>query len=214
MSDSPKCTDSLVNMVWYLDTCLFMDFIDRNVRTAFDNATASDGRTVLRMEGLKAGSHTFVPAVSGGLRFAFELTKTLSWLRAVQTSLGVSYRYSGLTKAEILRSLRKTHSGRSTEEILAWWQAFTWLLGDYQAVELATGVDEELTTLALSFPIRKNVQDYLHLITAKKLDLAFVTSDKFDNQLDELRAQYYRHIYFWPEIKNLLPLDRDFWRLQ
>jgi len=200
-------------MGWYLDTSLFMHFVQQNVRKGFDTARVQDGKTILKVEGIKAGRHTFVPVKSNGMIFAFELTDTINWLRCIQMSLGTRYYYSELTKAEVFRALRKTHMERTENEIVAWWKAFTWLLGDYQPVSLVSGTDEELSQLALAFPIRKNVQDHIHLITAKKAGLAFLTSDKLDGQIDKLRHSYHRHIYFWPEAKNHVPLDKEFWGL-
>lgn len=75
-------------------------------------------------------------------------------------------------------------------------------------------IDHKLSELALDFPIRKNVQDYLHLIIAKKEGFAFITSDKLDNQIKDLQEEYYPHIYFWPEIKDSIPLDDVFKQLQ
>ncbi len=67
--------------------------------------------------------------------------------------------------------------------------------------------------MALRFPIRKNVQDYIHLIISKKNGLAFITSDKLDDQIKDLQEKYYPHIYYWPEIKDDIPLDDVFKQL-
>ncbi len=67
-----------------------------------------------------------------------------------------------------------------------------------------------LADLALNFPIRKNAQDYIHLIIAKRNGLAFITSDKLDDQIKEFQEKYYPHIYYWPEIKDDIPLDDVF----
>jgi hypothetical protein len=71
-------------------------------------------------------------------------------------------------------------------------------------------LDEELSRLALQFPISKNVQDYIHMIIAKANDLAFVTSDKLDGQIEGLRKDYYPHIYYWPEPVGTIPVDDIF----
>ena len=88
--------------------------------------------------------------------------------------------------------------------------AFAFLLNDYRKVEWDFPIDDEFSNLALDFPIRKNVQDYLHLIAAKEKGLAFVTSDKLDSQIDDLKERYYPHIYFWPDIREKIPINEAF----
>lgn len=196
---------------WYLDTSLFMDFVDRNIRVGFDNAEVHDDHTVLHITGLsKAGTRMFVPAISNGKRFAFELTKNVNLLRNIQYSNKIPYFYSELTKAEVFRALRKTYPHKEISEILDWWKSFCFLLSDYQKIESDYPIDQELSDLALHFPIQKNVQDYLHLIISKKKGLAFITSDKLGDQIKDLQESYYPHIYYWPEIKDDVPLDDVF----
>jgi len=205
---------TLMNLGWYLDTSLFMDFIDRNIRIGFDTAEAHDSHTLLHVTGSsKASIRTFVPVISNGKRFDFELTKNISLLRFIQYSNKISYFYSELTKAEVVRALRKTYPQKQISEIPDWWQAFCFLLSDYRKIEMDYQIEQELSDLALNFPIRKNVQDYLHLIISKKKGLAFVTSDKLDNQISDLQERYYPHIYYWPEIKDNIPLDEVFKQL-
>ena len=64
---------------WHLDTSLFMDFIDRNIRTAFSNSEPNDGRTTMRVT-CSAGIHKSVPAITNGKRFALELTANIDKL--------------------------------------------------------------------------------------------------------------------------------------
>ena len=110
----------------------------------------------------------------------------------------------------MLRAFRKAHPERAKSEILDWWGAFTFLLNDYRKVDWDFPIGDECSNLALDFPIRKNVQDYLHLIAAKEKELAFVTSDKLDDQIDDLRESYYPHIYFWPDVREKIPIDEVF----
>jgi len=206
--------DTLMSLGWYLDTSLFMDFVDRNIRIGFDTAEVHDGQTLLHIKGKsKAGSRMFAPVIANGKRFAFELTKNVNLLRYIQLSNKIPYYYSELTKAEVVRALRKTYPQREISEILDWWAAFCFLLSDYRKVELAYQIDEELTDLALRFPIKKNVQDYVHLMISKKNGLAFVTSDKLDDQIKDLQEKYYPHIYLWSEVKDQIPLDDVFKQL-
>jgi predicted nucleic acid-binding protein len=199
---------------WYLDTSLFKDFVERNVRIGFDTAEVHDGRTLLHVKGKsKSGIRTFAPVISNGKRFAFELTHNVNLLRNIRYSNGLQYYYSDLTKAEVFRALRKTYPERETSEIVNWWESFCFLLGNYQKVESDYQIDQELSELALNFPIKKNVQDYIHLIIAKRKGLAFITSDKLDDQIKEFQERYYPHIYFWPEIKDDIPLDDAFKQL-
>ena len=203
--------ETLTHIGWYLDTCLFMEFIKRNIRVGFDTAETHDGQTILHVSGVgKRRRRIFVPAIARGRRFAFELTWTADQLRMIQFSNGTPYYYSELTKAEVLRALRRAHPEREKPEILGWWEAFVFLLGDYRRVELDFHIGEELSALALNFPIRKNVQDYLHLIIAKEKGLAFVTSDKLDGQIEGLKKSYYPHIYFWPDVGKKFPIDEIF----
>ena len=81
---------------------------------------------------------------------------------------------------------------------------------DYRKVEADYQIDQELADLALNFPIRKNAQDYIHLIMAKRNGLAFITSYKLDDQIKEFQEKYYPHVYYWPEIKGDIPLDDVF----
>jgi hypothetical protein len=188
-----------------------MDFVDRNIRVGFDTAEVDDGHTLLHITGSsKTGVRTFAPIISNGKRFAFELTKNVNLLRCIQYSNKIPYFYSELTKAEVFRALRKTYPHREISEIMGWWQSFCFLLSNYQRVESDYQIDQELSDLALHFPIRKNVQDYLHLIISKKKGLAFITSDKLDDQIKDLQERYYPYIYYWPEIKDDVPLDDVF----
>ena len=191
-----------------------MDFIDRNVRVGFDTAEEHDGHTILHVKGKsKTGIRTFVPVLVGGKRYQFELTKTMNLLRNISYSNKIEYYYSGLTKAEVYRALRKTHFHRASSDIIEWWKSLRFLLNDYRKVDIDFSFDEELLNLALRFPVRKNVQDYIHLIISKKKNLAFITSDKLDNQIKELQKSYYEHIYYWPEIKDKIPLNEEFKQL-
>ena len=204
-------TRILTQMGWYLDTSLFMDFIDRNIRTGFDNVEEHDGQTLLHIKGTgKTAVRVFVPVIRGDKRFAFELTKTVNMLRNIQLSNGITYFYSDLVKAEVLRALRKGYPTRESSEILNWWHAFCFILGDFQEVKLDYDLGKELSSLALNFPIRKNVQDYIHLNTSKEKGLAFITLDKLDNQIEELRENYYPYIYYWHEVKDKVPIDDIF----
>jgi hypothetical protein len=188
-----------------------MHFIERNIRVGFDTAETHDGQTILHVKGVgKRRTRIFVPVISQGKRFAFELTRTVNELRIIQLSNGIPYYYSELTKAEVLRALRKAHPERDKPEIPDWWGAFAFLLGDYRKVNLDFPIGDEFSRLALDFPIRKNVQDYIHLIAAKEKKLAFVTLDKLDDQIDDLRELYYPHIYFWPDIREKIPVDEVF----
>lgn len=203
--------DGLLQMGWYLDTSLLMDFIDRNVRVGFDTAEPYDGKSIIHLKGVpKSGRVMVVPILSGEKRFQFELTSSINDLRMLHYTSNTLYYYSELTKAEVFRSLRKAHTQRSESEISNWWDALTFLMGKYQKVEIDVPIGEELSKLALTFPIRKNVQDYLHLIIAKKKELAYITSDKLDDQIEELKVDYYQHIYYWPQLKEKLPLDAQF----
>jgi predicted nucleic acid-binding protein len=205
---------SLMNMGWYLDTSIFMDFIDTNIRVGFDTAEVFYGHTLLHVSGTsKSAIRSFAPVLANGRRFTFELTKNMDLLRFIQYSNKILYFYSELTKAEIFRSLRKTYPQRDISEILDWWKAFCFLLSDYKKIETDFQIDQELSSLALNFPIRKNVQDYLHIMIAKKNGLAILTSDKLDNQISELQEKYYPYIYYWPEIKDNIPLDDVFKQL-
>lgn len=216
---SDQSVDELLNLGWYLDTSLFMDFIDRNVRIGFDNAEIYDGHTLLQAKGApKKETRMFAPVLSNDKRFDFELTQNINLLRFIQLSNNTRYYYSDLTRAEIFRALRKAHPDREKSEISEWWNAFCFLLSgyprsNYQKVESDYQIDRELTDLALNFPIKKNVQDYIHLIISKRNGLAFITSDKLDDQIMDLQEKYYPHIYFWPEIKDDVPLDAVFKQL-
>ena len=205
----------LMSLGWYLDTSLFKDFIERNIRIGFDNAELDDGHTLLRIKGSSKKSvlRSFAPVISKGKRFDFELTRNVDLLRKIQYSNKTRFYYSDLTKAEVFRALRKTYPQRETVEILEWWGAFRFLLSDYQKAESDYPIDQELSDLALNFPVKKNVQDYIHLIISKRKGLAFITSDKLDNQIKDFREKYYPHIYLWTEIKDEIPLDDVFKQL-
>ena len=209
-----QSTEALLQMGWYLDTSLFQDFVNRNIRTAFDTAEEYDGHTLLRITGLnKVGMRSFMPALGGGKRYQFELTKTINYLQLTQYLFGTTFFYSELTKAEVIRALRAAHSGREKAEILSWWDAFRYIISNYQKVDIDFHLDEELSDLALHFPIRKNAQDYIHLITARKKGLAFVTADKLADQIAELRLNFYQHIYYWPTFKEKIPIPDEFKQL-
>lgn len=211
---SEQSIKTLTSLGWYLDTSLFMDFVNTNIRVGFDTAETHDGHTLLHVTGSSnSGVRTFLPIIANGKRFQFELTKNVNLLRFIQYSNKISYFYSEITRAEIIRALRKTYPQREKSEILDWWQAFCFLLSTYQKIEIDYQIDKELSDLALNFPVRKNVQDYLHLIISKKENLAFITSDKLDGQINDLQERYYPHIYYWPEIKDDIPLDEIFKQL-
>lgn len=193
-------------MGWYIDTSLFMDFIDRNIRTGFDSSETYDGKTIMSVT-LSAGVHKFVPAINtDGMRFAFELTANIDKLRCIHFTHKIHFYYSELTKAEVLRALRKSHSNRDQKEIISWWNALCYLMIDYNKVENENLLSQELSQLALTFPISKNVQDYIHLILAKQNQLAFITSDKLNDQINAIRENYYSRVYYWPEIKQDIPI--------
>jgi len=121
--------NSLMSLGWYLDTSMFKDFIERNIRIGFDNAEVDDGHTLLHVTGTsKSGVRMFAPVISNGKRFAFELTHYINMLRFIQYSNKTTYYYSDLTKAEVFRALRKAYPQRGTAEILNWWEAFCFLL--------------------------------------------------------------------------------------
>ena len=110
-----------MSLGWYLDTLLFRDFIERNIRIGFDNAEEDNGQTLLHVTGTsKSGVRMFAPVISNGKRFAFELTRYVNLLRSMQYSNKTPYYYSDLTKAEVFRALRKAYPQRSTVEILNW----------------------------------------------------------------------------------------------
>lgn len=199
---------TITSLGWYLDTSTFHDFVDRNIRIGFDNAEHHDGSTILHITGNKSG--VYVPVIRQGKRYAFLLTQTVNHLRILQMAYNLNFYYSELTRAEVYRSLRKAHGERSKTEITDWWGAFQFLMNNYQKTELDFGIDHELPNLALDFPIRKNIQDYIHLIIAKKNGLAFITSDKLDDQIEDLKATFYQHIYFWPELKNQIAVPEEF----
>jgi hypothetical protein len=206
-TSAAKPPDDLVKMGWYLDPSLFLPFIDANVRRALDAAEPDDGKTVLSIRGLSnTKRQSFVPALVGGRRVAFELTSNVDHLRNVHLSNQTIFYYSELTKAEVFRSIRRAHAQRASSEVAAWWEAFRFVMLDYREVAMSTAVGGELSNLALNFPIQKNAQDYMHLITARSANLAFITSDKLAGQLDELQARYYPHIYYWPAIREHLPV--------
>ena len=204
--------ETLMNMGWYLDTSLFKDFIERNIRKGFDTAEEHDGRTILRIKGLSKKVQIFVPVIIGSNRVTFELTRNMDHLRNIYLSNKTHFHYSELTKAEVLRALRRSHPQRNSSEILDWWHAFCFLLFDYERVELDFPIGEELSNLVLGFPIRKNVQDYLHLMIAKTKGLALITSDKLDGHIEDLMKSYYPHVYYWPDVRDMIPVDEIFKR--
>lgn len=62
----------------------------------------------------------------------------------------------------------------------------------------------DLARLALGFPLSKNVQDYMHLILAKERGALFLTLDKLNGQIEDLRREFYPGIAYWPEAKEVL----------
>jgi hypothetical protein len=120
------------------------------------------------------------------------------------------FHFSELTKAEVFRAVRRTHVQRQPSEVLAWWDSLRFVLLDYREVPMTAVNTGEFSNLALNFPIQKNAQDYLHLITAKGAGLAFITSDKLGGQLDDLKRDYYTHIYYWPNIRDRIPIQDIF----
>ena len=52
--------ETLVEMGWYLDTSLFKDFIQKNIRRGFDNAEKHDGKTVLHVRASGTRKQVFV----------------------------------------------------------------------------------------------------------------------------------------------------------
>jgi hypothetical protein len=212
---SERTVQMLITLGWYLDTSLFLSFIQQNIRIGFDTGEDHDGHTILQVKGSpksKSGVRTFVPVIAGGKRFAFQLTKNIEQLRNIQVSNNILFYYSELTKAEVIRHLRRVYLQRAKSEILDWWHAFCFVLLRYQKIEIDFPIDEELSALSLDFPINKNVQDYIHLIIAKKKGLAFITDDKLGNQIEDLKKVYYPHIYSWSEIKYQIPIDPIFER--
>ena len=197
--------ENIVKMGWYIDTSLLMDFIDRNIRKGFSDSEPYDGKTIKNVT-CGAGVHKFVPAIADGMRFTFELTTNIDYLRNIHFTHKTSFYYSELTKEEVLRSLRKSHAKSDQEEIISWWKALCFLMKDYKKVKSENLLGQELPELALAFPISKNVQDYIHLILAKQNKLAFITSDKLNGQIDAIRENYYSQIYYWPEIKKDIPI--------
>lgn len=80
------------------------------------------------------------------------------------------------------------------------------ILHKYEEVKVDFSIiTNELSNLALNFPIKKNVQDYIHLIIAREKQLVFLTLDKLDDQIELLQKNYYPYIYYWPDFKNLFP---------
>lgn len=60
-----------MSLGWYLDTSLFKDYIERNIRIGFDNAEVDDGHTLLHVKGRsKSGLRMFAPVISKGKRFS------------------------------------------------------------------------------------------------------------------------------------------------
>ena len=64
---------------------------------------------------------------------------------------------------------------------------------------------QELIDLVLKFPIKKNIQDYLHILTAKHNKLWFITGDNMDGWLQKIKKNYYAKIITLKEFhKNSL----------
>ncbi len=193
----------LKELDWYIDTSVFLDFIRTNIRVGFSESEPDDGKTIIHVKLSATKNKQWAPLFSdNGIRYAFELTSNIDRLRKIGLFYNKKYYYSELIKAEVFRNLRKFHSDKDKKEISNWWNAFCSLMWDYKNLPINFDIGPELSDLALGFPIKKNVQDYIHLIIAKKYNKAFITSDKFDDQILELRTCYYAHIYHFEEVKN------------
>lgn len=195
--------EDLLGREWYLDTSLFHDFLDRKVPLAYRGARPHDGKTIAQ---LAPGSHSqvFAPVLIGGMRLQVELTQNIHWLRMIAWVTGVKFIYSELVRAEAIRRLRRSHPGATAADLRDWWELFAWLLKNYGEVSLTLSEPQALTELALTFPLPKNVQDYMHLLLARDNNAFFVTSDRLGGQIQALRDKFYPNIVYWPQDKRVM----------
>jgi hypothetical protein len=194
--------DALLEREWYLDTSLFQDFLDRPAPVAFREAEPHDGSTIARIAP-GSGPVIISPVKVRGMRLQVQMTRNLHCLHMIAVATQVRFLYSELVKAEAVRRLRRSHPKASLEDLEDWWGLFSFFLKNYREVPLSLGAGV-LTALASSFPLGKNVQDYMHLIVAKEANALFVTSDNLNGQLDALRERFYPGIIPWPVLKQAL----------
>ena len=202
--------EDLLKKGWYLDTSLFQDFIQKNIRVGFDNAIDCNGKTIVHINCSSSKRQVWVPMIINGKNVSFELTNQMEMLQNFQLSHDLNFYYSDITKAEVIRNLRKGFDNKKKSEITDWWNVFSKILNKYNQVMIDFDFDNELSELALNYPINKNVQDYIHLIISKKNKLAFITSDKLDDKIYELKASYYSDIYYWQDVKDQIPINDIF----
>lgn len=144
--------------------------------------------------------------IINGKNVSFELTGIIEKLQMFQISNNLNFYYSQISKAEVFRSLRKGFDNRSNSEINQWWNVFSSILKSYHPVRTEIDINSDLSALALDFPINKNIQDYLHIIICKQNNLPFITKDKLDGKLEEIKNSYFHDIYYWPDIKDQIPV--------
>ena len=203
MGQSTISLDELLKREWYLDTSLFADFLDSRAPVAFREAQPHNGSTIMQLSpGSRPGVYS--PVLVRGLRLQVRMTKNLHWLHMIACVAKIRFVYSELVRAEAIRRLRRSHAEASRGELLDWWGLFSFFLKDYREVPLVFNDPGILSTLALAFPLSKNVQDYMHLVLAKERGALFITQDKLNNQMERLRGEFYAGIVYWPEAKQVL----------
>ena len=109
--------EDLLKKGWYLDTSLFQDFIQKNIRVGFDNAIDCNGKTIVHINCSSSKRQVWVPMIINGKNVSFELTNQMEMLQNFQLSHDLNFYYSDITKAEVIRNLRKGFDNKKKSDL-------------------------------------------------------------------------------------------------
>lgn len=97
MGQSGISLDELLSREWYLDTSLFMDFLDSRAPVAFKEGQPHDGGTIAQLAPGSVGIYS--PVLVRGLRLQVRMTQSLHWLHMIAWVVKTRFVYSELVKA-------------------------------------------------------------------------------------------------------------------
>ena len=184
----------------YLDTSVFFAFLTKEVRDAFRDSKPMDPNkpTIIssNIKPIKPKDIVrFIPVVHGKRGYMVQVYGKEHLINKLieKSENGVSYCTSPLVFSEVVRKLRREYKLSAEDAFSLWWgvaSAFRFERTKNNVIDL----DKDLTMLARNYPLKKNVQDLLHIILAKQNDCLFVTKDKLDGNLDEIKKDYHNKI--------------------
>ncbi|MBN2101583.1 MAG: hypothetical protein JW716_01790 [Candidatus Aenigmarchaeota archaeon] len=180
----------------YLDTNVFYNFLLKEVDEGFKKSEHVDQKCKTNKIAFKIESDisTVIPIREKNLVYCVKIKKDsrIDKLLKIKRENCVVYYSSSMVMAEIFRKLQK-EKNFPVRKIAYLWGGLDHILG-LKIIENNNVDLKHLTVLSMNFPLKKNVQDLLHIILAKKNKCLFVTCDDLDGNMDDIKKHYYKDI--------------------